>query len=233
MQYKKLEQDDIRVGFGSEIKHMNNIGSDMTSAEVDQKQANKTGTDAEKQVFGQIANLINGDSESPVFGYNSFSLTSIRRNNFRGAVNVPTFRISNSSVESSGSANVAGNTITESGRAFAIEGSSNSFLVPDIGIIVGGAINIDNIIGCSEETTTTTQIYIRARNQEFNYSQNPSFYDNEGYVRFPEWIDNPVVYITTIGLYNDDGDLLVVAKLPKPFKKDFTTELLTKIEIQF
>ena len=233
MQYKRLEQDDIRVGFGSEIKHMNNIGSDMTSAEVDQKTANKTGTDAQKQVFGQIANIINGDSESPVFGYNAFTVTSIRRNNFRGAVNVPTFRINNDRVESSGSANVAANTITESGRAFAVDGATNSILVPDIGIIVGGAVNIGDVIGCSEETTTTTQIYIRARNQEFNYSQNPSFCDEEGYVRFPEWVDNPVVYITTIGLYNDDGDLLVVAKLPQPFKKDFTTELLTKIEIQF
>jgi hypothetical protein len=233
MQYKKLEQDNIRVGFGSEIKHMNNIGSDMTSAEVDQKTANKTGTDAEKQVFGQIANIINGDSESNVFGFNSFLVTSIRRNNFRGAIHVPTFRINNDSVESSGSANVAANTITESGRAFSVGGATNSVLVPDVGIIVGGAVNIGDVVGCSEETTTTTQIYIRARNQEFNYSQNPSFYDNEGYVRFPEWVDNPVVYITTIGLYNDEGDLLVVAKLPKPFKKDFTTELLTKIEIQF
>jgi len=233
MQYKRLEQDDIRVGFGLEVKHMNNIGSAMTSAEVDQKSANKTGTDAEKQVFGQIANIVNGDSESPVFGLNSFTVTSIRRNNFRGAINVPTFRINNDYVESSGSAEYAGNFFTEAGKAFSVSGSGNLVLIPDVGIFVGGAANIGDISGCSEESTTITQIYIRARNQEFNYSQNPSFCDEEGYVRFPEWVDNPVVYITTIGLYNDDGDLLVVAKLPQPFKKDFTTELLTKIEIQF
>jgi len=229
MQYKRLEQDDIRVGFGAEIKHMNNIGSDMTSNEVDIKSADKTGNDAQKQVFGQIANLINGDSESNVFGLSSFTVASIRRNNFRGAININTFRINNHPWTASNGVS----QFTESGPAYNIDAGGTKTVVPEIGIVVGGSMSEGDFSGCSEEPTTTTQIYIRARNQEFNYSQNPSFCDEEGYVRFPEWVNNPVVYITTIGLYNDDGDLLVVAKLPQPFKKDFTTELLTKIEIQF
>lgn len=229
MQYKRLEQDDIRVGFGAEIKPMNDIGSAMTSNEVDIKSADKTGTDAAKQVFGQIANIVNGDSESDVFGLSAFTIASIRRNNFRGAINIDTFRIlSNAWTQSDGVYQ-----FTESGPAYDIAAAGTKFVIPEIGIIIGGSMSAGDFSGCSEEPTTTTQIYIRARNQEFNYSQNPSFCDEEGYVRFPEWVDNPVVYITTIGLYNDDGDLLVVAKLPQPFKKDFTTELLTKIEIQF
>ena len=41
----------------------------------------------------------------------------------------------------------------------------------------------------------------------------------------------PFTYITTIGLYNDDGDLLAVAKLSKPIKKTPSTELVVKVKL--
>jgi len=44
--------------------------------------------------------------------------------------------------------------------------------------------------------------------------------------------DNPVVYITTIGLYNDNGDLLAVAKVP-PTKKTFHDEVLFELQLDF
>ena len=47
------------------------------------------------------------------------------------------------------------------------------------------------------------------------------------------FIDNPQVYATTVGLYNDSNDLLAVAKLSKPLVKDFTKEALVRVKLDF
>ena len=46
-------------------------------------------------------------------------------------------------------------------------------------------------------------------------------------------VDNPVVYITTIGLYNDANELLATAKLSQPITKDFTKEALIKVKLDY
>jgi CxxC motif-containing protein len=46
-------------------------------------------------------------------------------------------------------------------------------------------------------------------------------------------INNPQTYITTVGLYNDNNDLLAVAKLSKPLPKDFTKECLIRMKLDF
>jgi hypothetical protein len=86
----------------------------------------------------------------------------------------------------------------------------------------------------SEETITSDYIFIRARNSEFNYSENPSFISGStGVVVFPEFVDNPQTYITTVGLYNDNSELLAVAKMSRPLPKDFTKELLVRVKLDF
>ena len=46
-------------------------------------------------------------------------------------------------------------------------------------------------------------------------------------------VDNPQGYITTVGLYNDNNDLLATAKLSRPLLKDFTKEALVRIKLDF
>ena len=46
-------------------------------------------------------------------------------------------------------------------------------------------------------------------------------------------VDQPTVYITTVGLYSDQGELLAVAKLSKPLAKDFIKESLIKVKIDY
>ncbi len=56
----------------------------------------------------------------------------------------------------------------------------------------------------SEETITSDFVFVRSRNAEFNYSENPSFISGStGEVIYPYFINNPQVYPTTVGLYND------------------------------
>lgn len=86
----------------------------------------------------------------------------------------------------------------------------------------------------SEETITSDFVFVRARNSEFNYSENPSFISGStGEVIYDYFINNPQVYPTTIGLYNDANELLAVAKLSRPIQKDFTKEALVRVKLDF
>ena len=86
----------------------------------------------------------------------------------------------------------------------------------------------------SEETITSDYVFVRARNSEFNYSENPSFISGStGEVIYDNFINAPQVYITTVGMYNDSNDLLAVAKLSRPLLKDFTKEALVRVKLDF
>jgi hypothetical protein len=86
----------------------------------------------------------------------------------------------------------------------------------------------------SQETISSDFIFVRAQNQEFNYSENPSFISgSSGEVIFQSFINNPQTYATTVGLYNDTNDLVAVAKLSRPLEKDFTKETLVRIKLDF
>ena len=86
----------------------------------------------------------------------------------------------------------------------------------------------------SQEDLSSDYIFCRAKNSEYNYSANPSFISSStGAVLFPEFINNPTTYITTVGLYNIAGELLAVAKLSRPLEKNFTKELLVRVKLDF
>jgi hypothetical protein len=86
----------------------------------------------------------------------------------------------------------------------------------------------------SQETITSDFIFVRPRSSEFNYSENPSFISGStGEVLYSSFVNNPQVYITTVGLYNDTNELLAVAKLSRPLLKDFTKEALIRVKLDF
>lgn len=86
----------------------------------------------------------------------------------------------------------------------------------------------------SQETISSDYIFIRARNAEFNYSENPSFISGStGEIVFNQFINNPQTFLTTIGLYNDNMELLAVAKMSRPLLKDFTKEALVRVKLDF
>jgi hypothetical protein len=86
----------------------------------------------------------------------------------------------------------------------------------------------------SQETLTSDYVFIRARNSEFNYSENPSFIaGSTGEVIYDQFVNAPQVYLTTIGMYNDSNELVAVAKMSRPLLKDFTKEALVRVKLDF
>jgi len=86
----------------------------------------------------------------------------------------------------------------------------------------------------SQENITSDYVFVRAKNSQFNYSENPSFISGStGTVLYNNFINAPQTFITTIGMYNDENELLAVAKLSKPLIKDFTKEALVRVKLDF
>ena len=86
----------------------------------------------------------------------------------------------------------------------------------------------------SEETISSDYVFVRARNSEFNYSENPSFISGStGEVIYSNFINAPQTYITTVGMYNDMNELIAVAKMSRPLLKDFTKEALVRVKLDF
>jgi hypothetical protein len=68
---------------------------------------------------------------------------------------------------------------------------------------------------------------------EFNYSSNPT-YLSSSQIRVKESsVDSPVSYITTVGLYSADNELLATAKLSEPLKKTPENEMILRVRLDY
>ena len=86
----------------------------------------------------------------------------------------------------------------------------------------------------NEEEVTSTFYYVRVKNADYNFSNNPSFTTGSlGALRHNSMVNNPKSYVTTVGMYNDKQELLAVAKLSKPLIKSFDREALIKVKLDF
>jgi hypothetical protein len=86
----------------------------------------------------------------------------------------------------------------------------------------------------SAETISSTHYFVRLRNKDFNYTNNPTFYNNtNGQILNDDFVQDPRVYATSIGLYNSKNELLAVAKMSRPLEKSFDKEALIRVRLDF
>lgn len=110
------------------------------------------------------------------------------------------------------------------------DGYYNNNLSAFYNAIVSGA----SFTARSEELISSAHYFIRVKNKQYNYSSNPTFYSSsDGTLLYDDFQTNPKTFITTVGLYNDDGDMLAVAKTSQPIEKSFGSECLLKIRLDF
>jgi len=94
-----------------------------------------------------------------------------------------------------------------------------------------------NRIGNIQFNNTTelnsTIYFCRANHNEFNYSTNPTYLTGSKIRVKTNSTDEPVSYITSIGLYNDRNELMAVAKLSEPLKKTPSTEFTLRCRLDY
>lgn len=110
------------------------------------------------------------------------------------------------------------------------------------GIMTGS--NIDDItdairhriynIQFNNTTELNSTIYFcRAHHNDFNYSSNPTYVSGSKIRVKENTLDEPVSYVTTIGLYSADNELLAVAKLSEPLKKTPSNEMTMRVRLDY
>ena len=158
---------------------------------------------------------------------------------------------------------VAGNTTITSTLSnttvvsFAGGGDGNGILVTSLGapdmisgtgfgsfksLLTGSSISgsadalrhrIQNIQFNNTVELNSTIYFCRVNHNEYNYSANPTYLSSSQIRVKSESTDSPVSYITTVGLYSTDNQLLAVGKLSEPLKKDPTVEYTLRARLDY
>ena len=89
-------------------------------------------------------------------------------------------------------------------------------------------------ISFNNTTEINSKIYFcRVPHNKYNYSSNPT-YTKDSKIQVKNIAsDPPLSYITTVGLYNSNNELLAVAKLSEPLRKDPTNELTLRVRLDY
>ena len=86
----------------------------------------------------------------------------------------------------------------------------------------------------SEEDQTQENYFCRVRADQYNFSANPTFVSgSKNKLKNTDMAGNPQTFITGVGLYNNAGQLLAIAKLSSPLKKNFASEATIKVKLTY
>jgi hypothetical protein len=104
----------------------------------------------------------------------------------------------------------------------------------------------DNMKVRRSEYVPSRHYFVRVKNRDFNYTNNPTFsyqtattdavtgeIRQRGDIKQSEFLTDPKVYPTSVGLYNNNNELVAIAKLSRPAQKTFSNELLVKVRLDF
>ena len=99
--------------------------------------------------------------------------------------------------------------------------------------------NGSNTVATFQNNTkiNSTLVFCRASADEFNFSSNPTYTNTQGRIRIidsgQEGIQKSFAFISTIGLYDANEELLAVAKLSRPVEKNDEKDLTFRVRLDF
>jgi hypothetical protein len=163
----------------------------------------------------------------------------------QGIVVLDAKKIMSGSQHVSGAISSVGST---SGLSVIGSDNSNAKFIPDLFV----SASIDDIVnhfattrfssGSNTAITfqnntniNSTLVFCRATADEFNYSSNPTFTDTNGGIVV---IDDPTVdrtfsFVTAVGLYDANDNLLAVAKMSRPIEKNDEKDITFRVRLDF
>ena len=146
-------------------------------------------------------------------------------------------------VEKADTTNIVGTVFYDTGTMVfhggTYERNTNFLIDSSSGFVFGpgataGNVAINNLSFISLNMLKRSVFFTRAFNQEFNYSNNPTAIANASLGSISSNLTgNPTTFITTVGLYNATNELLAVAKTAPPVKKNFDTEKVFAVRLQY
>lgn len=141
------------------------------------------------------------------------------------------------------SSSVFGSLLSSSVSMSRTEGLPSPYLSASVdGVLSGSTIDINsndmrhrikNVSFNNSTELNSTVYFCRADNTDFNYSANPTYLSSSKIVVKNNSQDVPISYMTAVGLYSADNELLAVAKLSEPLKKDPTTEFTVRVRLDY
>lgn len=102
--------------------------------------------------------------------------------------------------------------------------------------VVDGFRTHTELVAFNNQTNLQSSVYFcRAFNGEFNYSSNATFTDSNGLIVVTSGsnILTTRTYVTTIGLYDENDNLLAVGKVNKPVLKSPETEAVFRLRLDY
>jgi hypothetical protein len=102
-------------------------------------------------------------------------------------------------------------------------------------LVDGMRTHMEKVSFHNQTNLYSTVYFCRATNTEFNYSSNPTFVDENKRIRVTSGsnILQTRTYVTTVGLYDANDNLLAVAKVNKPITKSPDTEAILRIRLDY
>ena len=83
----------------------------------------------------------------------------------------------------------------------------------------------------------STLYFCRATADEFNFSTNPTYTDSDGKIvvidSSQQGLQKSFAFVTTVGLYNANEELLAVAKMSRPVMKNDEKDLTLRVRLDF
>mgnify|MGYP001249169557 CR=1 FL=1 len=189
---------------------------------------NSKTTDASAAPFGEKYSIFSGSA-------GSVNNTNIEYGHFYPDAGI--FVLSAASVSSSLPGSPA---LIDSGSGHL--GFQNTGLAPDLTVAeatdnaskIALALQKGSVTLRSEEYQYIYDYFCRAKANEFNYSQNLTFWSGSQYeIRHSDMQNNPQVYITEVGLFDDAGDLMAIGRLSSALEKNFSSEAIVKVRLTY
>ena len=92
---------------------------------------------------------------------------------------------------------------------------------------------IQNISFNNTTEINSTIYFCHVPSNDYNHSGNPTYLSASTIRVKSVNTDPPISYITTVGLYSADNELLAVAKVSEPLRKDPTNELTLRVRLDY
>tara|TARA_B100000282_G_scaffold223260_1_gene166268 strand:- start:891 stop:2153 length:1263 start_codon:yes stop_codon:yes gene_type:complete len=201
---------------------------------------------------GDVGNLVNSSNTSQNVGLLFYQ---------QGIAILDLKKITSGSQKMSGSIDAAGvaTTVTNNshilgkvdmGRLDGGHGTARSRFIPNF--LVSGSIDdiLEHIasvrFGSGSQTFLTFQnntqinstlVFCRATADEFNFSSNPTYTNSDGRIKVidesEQGVQKSFSFVTTVGLYDANEQLLAVAKLSRPVEKNDEKDLTFRVRLDF